>query len=524
MNKLKSPGEKADIQVFPIRIAGIDAGSNAIRFMAAEFISPSTYSILATERLPIRLGKSVFISGRLDNDTMVSAISSLKMVMERMRLLRIAKYRAVATSAVRESSNGEVFLKRIRQETGIDMTVINGSEEARYVYRGIKDRYPFTRGRYALVDLGGGSLEVSICNSSGILHSESYGMGSVRLLETFADADENVETVNRISSEYVAAFNISGFKRKNQISGLVATGGNIEAISRLAGCPKDKNGVTFLSVNKLKTCIDDISGLSLKERVMKLGLKEDRADVILPAALVYRRLAEIFGVKKITIPFAGLKEGILFDIIDEITDSEMHSENMERKKIAGAIAIGRQYLFDERHALHVADLSVSIFDQTFKVHGLGEEERNMLYAAGVLHDIGMFVSCRRHHKHSMYLVSQSDIPGFSPRQIQMISQIARYHRKSEPSTRHEQFSVLHQEDRGIVGKLAAILRIGDALDREHKQNVETVSVTAGKTDMHLNIYGRNDFLLERWALGRKAEWFEKVFSLKVTVSVDVRKQ
>ncbi|HAJ78198.1 MAG TPA: phosphatase, partial [Fibrobacteres bacterium] len=205
------------------------------------------------------------------------------------------------------------------------------------------------------------------------------------------------------------------------------------------------------------------------------------------------------------------------DIIDEMTDHETRSAKIERKKMSGAMALGRQYLFDERHGLQVAKLSVSLFDQTAGVHGLGEEERQMLFAAGVLHDIGMFVSCRRHHKHSMYLISQSDIPGFTPRQIQIISHIARYHRKGEPSAKHVSFSAMPQEDKTLVEKLSAFLRIGDALDREHLQNVISITSSVKGNALSIQIRGKNDLLLERWALGKKAAWFEKVFNLKVVI-------
>ena len=519
MNKNETIDEKCNKPaLFPVRIASIDAGSNAIRFVAAEFTSPASYSVLTAVRIPVRLGKSVFFSGRLESETMNAAITGLKAVMECMSQFNVTMYRAVATSAVRESVNGDIFLKRIRKETGIDMNIINGSEEARYVYRAVSEKFPFSKRQYALADLGGGSLEVSLCDDSGILRSESYGMGAVRLMETLADADGNIEQFGRILAEYTATFNIIGLEHKREIAGLIATGGNIEALARLASSPKDKSGIASLNTEKLQSIIDDVAQLSIKDRMGKLGLKEDRADVILPAALVYLRLAEIFGVKKILVPFVGLKDGILLDIIDEMTDHETRSAKIERKKMSGAMALGRQYLFDERHGLQVAKLSVSLFDQTAGVHGFGEEERQMLFTAGVLHDIGMFVSCRRHHKHSMYLISQSDIPGFTPRQIQIIAHIARYHRKGEPSAKHASFSAMPQEDKTLVEKLSAFLRIGDALDREHLQNVISITSSVKGNALSLQIRGKNDLLLERWALGKKAAWFEKVFNLKVVIS------
>ena len=342
-------------------------------------------------------------------------------------------------------------------------------------------------------------------------------MGAVRLMETLTDADGDTEQFSRMLAEYTSTLHVPRLEYKREIAGLIATGGNIDALARLAGSPVDKNGVATLRIASLRSVASSLSHLSYRQRVEKLGLKEDRADVILPAALVYLRLAELIGVKKIIVPFTGLKEGVLFDIIDEITDRETRSTKIERKIISGAIALGRRYLFDERHGLQVAKLSVSLFDQLADLHGMGENERHLLLAAGVLHDIGMFVSCRRHHKHSMYLISQSDIPGFTPGQIQVISQIARYHRKSEPSSEHEPFAELPREDGVLVEKLSAFLRIGDALDREHEQNVLSVAATVKDKTLRLDLTGKNDLLLEDWAVRNKAKWFEKVFDFKVII-------
>jgi exopolyphosphatase / guanosine-5'-triphosphate,3'-diphosphate pyrophosphatase len=509
-------GNKNNVAVFPVKIASIDAGSNAIRFVAAEFDSPRSYSILATQRYPVRLGKSVFFSGRLEAGAMSDAIAGLKEIAARMNQLAVSRYRAVATSAVRESANAGVFLKRVRKETGLDLHTINGSEEARCVYRAIREKCPLSHQQYVLADLGGGSLEISLCDDSGILWSESHGMGAVRLMETLTDADENTERYSRVLAEYTATLQVPRLEYKREIAGLIATGGNIEALAKLAASPENKNGVATLRVNALQSLIRSLSHLSYAQRVDKLGLTEDRADVILPAALVYLRLAELLGVKTILVPTIGLKEGILFDMIDEMTDYETRSTKIERKIVSGAIALGRRYLFDERHGLQAAKLSVSLFDQTVDLHGMGEEERNMLLAAGVVHDIGMFVSRGRHHKHSMYLISQSDLPGLTPRQIQIIAHIARYHRKSEPSLKHVSFLELPKEDRTLVEKLSAFLRIGDALDREHRQNVLSVTPVVKRKSLALRLNGKDDLLLERWAVKNKSKLFEKAFGLSVT--------
>jgi exopolyphosphatase / guanosine-5'-triphosphate,3'-diphosphate pyrophosphatase len=184
---------------------------------------------------------------------------------------------------------------------------------------------------------------------------------------------------------------------------------------------------------------------------------------------------------------------------------------------AGLIALGRRYAFDERHGLQVAKLAVSLFDKTAPLHSLGKEARLLLRAAAVLHDIGMSVSTSAHHRHSMHLIEQAAVPGLTPREISIIAQVARYHRKSEPSLKHRSFAALPKADRSLVEKLAAILRLGDALDREHRQNVRSVDVTAGKKTINLDAHGKGDLLLERWAVKTKAKLFERVFNRTIVV-------
>lgn len=207
--------------------------------------------------------------------------------------------------------------------------------------------------------------------------------------------------------------------------------------------------------------------------------------------------------------------------IEDVFNGHRPLKKNEKKILQEVIALGRRFLFDERHALKVAQLSVSLFDQTTGLHGLSADDRLLLAAAGMLHDVGMFISCDRHHKHSMYLIRESEIPGFSPRQIQIIAQIARYHRKSEPSYDHGPFSRLSRSDKELVEKLSAFLRVADVLDREHQQQVRSVVAVIHRHALILKISGvkgKNGVILERSVFKSKTHWFEKRFKVRITVS------
>lgn len=508
---------------FPLRVGAIDVGSNAIRFLAAEFTSPTECSTLAEQRVPVRLGHDVFLTGKLAPQAVNAAIEAMDGFRAAMETLGVEHYRAVATSAVRESRNGEAFVQRVRDEAGVELEVVTGHEEARLVYVAVKSRIPLGRRKWILVDLGGGSVEVSLVDARGILWSESHTMGSVRLLEELSGAGDEPGRFQRLLREYAATLKIPTLAQQWNPAGVIATGGNIEALAKLAGVVESGRGgarrrkPAELPLATLQKTIGALSRLSYRQRVEQLGLREDRADVILPAALVYERVASVSGVDAILVPGVGVKDGILYDLVDDLATHQAHEDRKDRQAVAGAVALGRRYLFDDAHAQHVAKLAGSLFDQLAPLHGLAPADRRLLLAAAVLHDIGIFVGHKKHHKHSQYLISQSEIPEFTPREIDLIANLARYHRKGVPAPHHEAFTRLPAPDRDRVVRLASLLRLADALDREHLQAVTAVRATVAKQRLLLALEGTGDFLLERWALRQKGGMFTDVFGLEIEV-------
>jgi exopolyphosphatase/guanosine-5'-triphosphate,3'-diphosphate pyrophosphatase len=498
--------------LFPLRIACIDAGTNGIRFMAAEFSAPRIFTTIRSERLPVRLGRSVFFSGRMEPAVMDAAIAGLKGFRAIMDELGIKRYRAIATSAVRESSNGKLFIKRVKREANINLDTITGTEEARYGYLAVRNCVPLGTQRWILMDVGGGSVEISLVDDSGILWSESHSMGAVRLVEALTGAEESADRFHRLLQEYTSTLRIPHAEQTRDISGLIATGGNIDALVRLANPSAPAGRLTRISIARAQAVVRNLSALTYRQRIDKLGLKEDRADVILPGAIVYLRIAELMGMDEIIVPGVGIKEGVLLDLADELSAGTDHSTQLERAILSTAIALGRRYMFDEPHGTHVARMAVSLFDKTAHLHGLGDEDRRLLLVAGVLHDIGMFVSTLRHHKHSFYIISQSELQGFSAYQMLLSANIARYHRKSEPDVAHEAFANLSIDDQRRVERLSAILRLADALDREHQQKISMVEVVEEARRITLVLHGNGDLLLERWALKDKGRLFAKLFN------------
>jgi len=513
---LVKPVPVTEPATFPIRVACIDTGSNAIRFLAAEFSDRRTFTVLDTQRASVRLGHGVFLTGRLNRGAMDEALAAFKDYRQRMNALGITCYRAVATSAVRESSNGTGFLLQVGKETGVNLESITGSEEARLVLIAIKHRVALGNRRWLMADLGGGSVEVSLVDNTGTLWGESHTMGSVRLLEELADTDRDPGHFRKLLADYVSTLRIPASAiGEGGPAGMIATGGNIESLAKLTGVAADASGVTTIGLSDLQKVIDSLARLSFNQRISQLGLREDRADVILPAAVVYERVAVLAGVDRIHVPGVGVKEGVVLDLVDDLAGPRDHEKALEQEVLNAALNLGRRYFFDEAHAVQVADLAESLFDQLEPLHELEFEDRRILLAAALLHDVGSYVSRKGHHRHSHYLIHNSELSGLSPREIDLAATVAHFHRKKDPTPDHEMLGVLDHPDRWRVMALSAILRLADGLDRDHRQSVGPVRVTIKKSTVTVEVDTSDELLLDRLALKRRTKLFADLFDMTV---------
>jgi exopolyphosphatase/guanosine-5'-triphosphate,3'-diphosphate pyrophosphatase len=506
----------ADRRTDPLshRVAAIDVGSNAIRYVIAEVSKTGAYLEVESERIGVRLGKDVFTKSRtLTAATMDAGVGALSRVRRRIDDLGIAHYRAIATSAVRESRNGAEFVDRVRRESGINLEAISGSEEAKLIWLAVNNRMNLSSSRWFLMDLGGGSVEVSVVDRENILWTESHTLGSVRLLQAFSEngASLSGEDYRELLERYVHTLKVPRAIAEWKPAGAIATGGNIETLADLAKAPRDRRGVAVLRLSALRKVIEKLASLTFEERVQKLGLRVDRADVILPAAVVYERVADLAGASEILVPRVGLKEGLVLDLVDELRNHTAHWDRREGEIRTAAILLGRRFFFDEAHASQVAKLSLTLFLELGELHGLKSRERRLLLAGALLHDIGQYVSYRGHHKHSQYLITHSELPGFSPAELTAVGLLARYHRRAEPKDSHPGFLDLSEADREVVRKLAAILRVADALDREHVARVASLRPRVESDAVVLEIETRGDLALEEWALQKKGQMFEGVY-------------
>lgn len=505
------------------RFAAIDVGSNAMRVRVVEATSAAEIRELHADRAPVRLGHDVFVHGRLANAALSAAAEALRRFREILDVHKVDRYRAVATSAVREAENGALLVERARREAGIELEVIEGGEEARLVRLAIVSRLELREQRALLLDLGGGSLELSLVDRGQLRASRSLPIGTVRLLEMFhtrgASVTAQPSAEEEVAREYVLRQlrEVSSEIARGSFDVCVGTGGNFETLAQLCAAAPGGSGVPTIDVGAVQALLPVLAALSPDERRARFALRPDRADVIVPASEIVLAVAETFGCQRILAPGIGLKEGVLEELIEKHFDVWDYGGEANAS-IEAAVRLGRRYHFDEAHGTLVARLAADLFDQLLPLHRLGERERLLLRAAAMLHDIGDFIRYEAHHRHSHYILMNSDIVGLTPAERAVVANVARYHRKSHPDTAHPNFRDLDRDDRSRVRVLAAILRIADALDREHTGKITGLRAVVKKGKLELHLTGARERQLEEWTVVRKSQLFEEVFDLAVEIA------
>jgi exopolyphosphatase / guanosine-5'-triphosphate,3'-diphosphate pyrophosphatase len=519
------------------RFAALDLGSNALRLRIVEAHSAGvggreqlsllpegvgSFREVTSLRAPVRLGSEVFLTGKLAMSSIGQACNALREFREAMDLAKVDAYRATATSAVREASNGMTLVERARREAGIELEVIEGIEEARLIQLAVVRRLGLADKRALLVDVGGGSTELTYLDKGQSAWAISLPIGTVRLLEMYLRGEKTVararqkllfEGIDRALGEAVPTL------KKLPFELMIGTGGSVDSLVEICPLKGGHGGYPrAVDVPTMKTLLGKLFGMTADERRTTFGLRPDRADTIVPAASIFQRVAETFKSAAIVAPGVGLKEGILEELVDKYFD-RWDKESEVRAVTDACIRLGNRYGFDREHGERVAGFAMQLYDDLVTYHGFGERERLLLRASALLHDIGDYVRYDGHHKHSYYLIQHSDIMGLTPDERAIVANVARYHRKSPPDPAHPNFRDLEKDARTKVRGLAAILRIADACDREHLGKVKAVraEVDAGKRRVALHLSGEDDRELEEWTLRAKSELLRDVFHLDVQI-------
>lgn len=501
------------------RIGIVDMGSNAIRFLIAE-ATAGAVSVLENHRLPIRLGRDVFHTGQIPEAMLTDAVDAFRRFRATCDRHGVAHVRAIATSAMRDARNRDLLVDRVRDACGIEIEVISGTQEAYLLKLGVETKIDLQKGRSLLVDVGGGSVEIVLVEDGQVTSTDSYRLGALRMLEALRNGDNGSgESFVDLLEKHLKSLEhrIADRFEAMRIDRYVAVGGNVESLADLVNlhtAPRRSDGVDVHELAKLHAEVQDLSQQSVAERIEKRGLKADRADTIVPAGIVYCRLGELAGVDRVMVPRVGIKDGLLVEIVHGHL-SAFAAEDHVDVVLSSCRAMGRRFHCESHHAEAVLTLARQLFDQTKELHGLGGRARVLLEAAALLHDVGVAVNNDGHHKHSQYLIQASELVGLSDEERTIVGLLARYHRKSPPLREHEDFMALRRRDRTLVERLAALLRLADALDRQHAGVVRGVTVKIREEQMDLQPILAGDphtrLQLEAKAVEEKGAMFAQLF-------------
>lgn len=498
-----------------VNVSAIDVGSNAMRMVVGEVDETWRVNPIENIRLPVRLGQDVFSKGYLEEKTIQQTEQAFLRFKEMAERFDIRQLRAVATSAAREAANSDILVDRVFRASGIEIEIISGEEEARLIHAAVAYVLDLKNKRTLLIDIGGGSVEVTISTGENIISTDSYNMGTVRLLEKLNGKEKAKPPFGRLIREYAEAarYRIEQDLAGQEIQVCAGTGGNAEEIGRLRQKLFKAESERFITLEELEKLIGHLDQMSYEERMNKLKLRADRADVILPASIVLHLIASEAGVKEIMIPNVGLKDGILLDIAADL--SKRPRPHRSEQVWESALHMGRKYQFNEKHARLTAKLAARLFEQSKPLHNLDDSNLLLLEISALLHDIGHFINAVDHDKHGYYLLSVNHLIGLSQREQAIVANLVRYHRKQTPSTDDENFKSLPQKDRLIVIKLSALLRLADSLDISHMENITDVTLKESGPIWHIKIHGKNDQMLVDWAFGKRKSQFKEVFGVNL---------
>ena len=513
-----------------MRIAAIDISTNSIHMIVVQIRADFSFEVIDREKEMVRLGAGGLDGRALTPEAMHAALQVLSKFRRLAESHRVDELIAVATSAVREAENGGEFLKSVTSQTDIRPRVISGTEEARLIHSAAVYGVSVPRDVAVVIDIGGGSVEVTRGAGAAIDLGRSFKLGVIRLTERFVKTDpleprDERKLTRHIHTEinkYLQQINRAGFDRVIGTSGTILSLGAVVAASegRAPGAPLRNRRVAAKQIRRVRK---ELVSLHLDKRLRVPGLEPRRADLAVAGAILLDELLRGLGAEEITLCDLSLREGLVLDFIarhrKEIAQADRYPDVRRRS----VYELGERCNYWPEHAQQVARLAVGLFDQTRPIHGLTDREREWLEYAAILHDVGVHISYESHHKHSYYLIKNGDLRGFEPEEIETMALVARYHRQATPKRKHEGFGELPRRSRRVVRTLAALLRLAESLDRSHAQTITGLELHDRGDDDLLQLRTSGDAELELWAAARHAAPFERLAGkpLRIEVSGNV---
>lgn len=501
------------------RLGAIDVGSNSIRLLVAEFDPQGGIKVIDEVKDQPRLAAGIAESNRLDEFAMARALQTLSRMREVAERRGVKRISAVATSAVREADNGKAFVDRVRREIGLPLRIIDADTEAALSWRSVAHHFPLGSGRALVADIGGGSLELIGAINGLVELNKSLPLGSVRLTEQylFEDRSRSKEVATLRGRVRKLLKKTVRWREWNNVT-LIGSGGTFTNLARMVlarrGHPTEAAHGEVIKTAEVEQMLEWLCTLSVDRRRNVPGLNPQRADIILAGLAVTAELLNLVEARSLTVSAFGLREGLLLEMIGETAQRNADPLRAMREFVDRCQG-------DRRHVEQVRSIGLTLFDRLCNSLGAGQEERPLLEAACLLHDVGQVVSYRKHHKHSFQLIMHAERLNFTSRDRYLVALISRYHRRKGPSIKHEEFARLSGDEQGIVRRMAAILRVADGLDRGHTSAVERVSTRLTHDRLFIRASPKlkgADLSLECWGAAKKSDVLAKLLEREVLVT------
>jgi exopolyphosphatase/guanosine-5'-triphosphate,3'-diphosphate pyrophosphatase len=492
-----------------MRLAAIDIGTNSVHMIVVRVRPDFSFEVIDREKEMVRLGAGGLDGKKLTQEAMSSALQALSKFERLAKSHQVDEILAAATSATREAENGGEFLKAIERTTGVRPRIITGSLEAKLIHQaavyGVDTPKPAV-----VVDIGGGSVEITLGTREEVRFARSFKIGVIRLTERFVKSDplsggDERKLVRHISEQvdrYVKHVVDAGFDQVIGTSGTILSVGTVAAALETGNVPAGQRNlrVSAKSIHRLRKAVTE---QDLEERLKLPGLDPRRADLTVAGAVLVDTLLKQLGADGITLCDLALREGLVLEYIHEHRKEIARVDRYPDIRRRSTIELAERCSWEADHSRQVARLALSLFDQTRDAHRLGDKEREWLEFGALLHDIGMHISYERHHRHSYYLVKNGDLRGFEPDEIEVIALLTRYHRRAVPARGHEGFRGLPRPLRNTVRVLGAFLRIAESLDRSRYGIVKSIDIRTRGRKRTIHIYAIGDSELEVWAATRQ---------------------
>lgn len=502
------------------RLAAMDIGTNSIRCIVVEADQKAGYKVLDDEKSTVRLGEQLTRTGAISLQASARALDAVGRFRKLIAGLKVDAVEAIATSAMRRASNGQELLDALSIQLGHEIRVISGQEEAGLAMASAQRHFDMEYKRYAVFDIGGGSLEITTALGNHIEECYSLDLGAVVMTEQFLKHDParngDLEKLQRhVRASLKKQVNRTGV----QLQTLIGSGGTVSALGYMA---MSARGSSYSSIHGFDVLRSEVVHLlamltrkDLKERRLVPGLNADRADIIVAGVAVVEELMCYFGANQLLVNERGIREGLIIRAMEK--HGLLPAAPPPRTWRESALDFIRSCHVEEPHAVHVSKLALTMFDVLAVPFHLKKSDRKLLEAAAILHDVGYFIAYSSHHKHSYHLIRHAELFGFSPRERELIAQIARYHRKSVPKRKHETFQALTPEDRLRVEHLGGILRLADGLDRRRSSIVQSIACEFRGTEFRIVPAGEEDMSVELFGGMAKKDLFEKAFGMEVVI-------